>query len=203
MKIDFKKKLKEFYAPAKKGISLVDVPAMNFIAIDGKGDPEGPQFAEAIQALYPISYGIKFSYKKATGTDYGVMPLEGLWWADDMEAFQIKTQDKKAWKWTIMIMQPEFITKEMFDQAKDAAEKKKPNPLYSKVRFEKFTEGKSAQVMHIGPYSQEEQDILAIHNKIAELGGERSGKHHEIYLSDMRKASPDKLKTILRQGYKI
>jgi hypothetical protein len=173
---------------------------MNFIMIDGEGAPESDQFARSIEALYPIAYGIKFGLKKADGTDFGVMPLEGLWWADDMSAYDPEKGDRNKWKWTLMIMQPEFITKEMFETAKESAKKKKGDGLFDKVRFEAYREGKSAQLMHIGPFAAEGPNIQKIHAKIAEIG-KLSGKHHEIYISDMRKTTPGKLKTVLRQPF--
>lgn len=201
MKIDFKKELKEFYNPSAKDVSLVDLPQMNFLMIDGEGAPESSAFREAIEAIYPIAYGIKFANKKATGTDYGVMPLEGLWWADDMSAFNEDKRNKDDWKWTLMIMQPDFISAELFGETKKAAMAKKPNPVMEKVRLQKFQEGQSVQIMHVGPFSEEGPNIQKLHAKISDLGASLSGKHHEIYLNDFRRVNPQKMKTILRQPY--
>ena len=202
-KIDLKKEFKAFYNPPTKEVTLIDVPKMNFIMIDGQGAPESPQFAQSIQALYPIAYTIKFDKKKAGGTDYGVMPMEGLFWADDMKVFMPETADRNKWQWTLMIMQPDFITRKDFENAVAAAGKKKDNPLIDKVRFESYTEGKSTQIMHIGPYSAEGPNIQKLHHKIVEIGGKLSGKHHEIYLSDPRRVTPDKMKTVVRQPYRL
>jgi Uncharacterized conserved protein len=201
-KIDLKKELKAFYNPTVKDVTLVDVPEMNFMMIDGKGAPESPQFSLSIQALYPVAYTIKF-VKKADGRDYGVMPLEGLFWANDMAVYLPETADRNQWQWTLMIMQPAFVTKADFNQAKEGAKRKKDNPFIDKVRFESFGEGKSAQIMHIGRYSAEGNNIQRIHHKISEIGGKLSGKHHEIYLSDPRRVTPDKMKTVLRQPYSL
>ena len=129
-KIDLKKEFKAFYNPTAKEVTLIDVPKMNFIMIDGQGAPESPQFAQSIEALYPIAYGIKFDKKKTDGTDYGVMPLEGLFWADDMAVFMPETADRSKWQWTLMIMQPDFITAGDFNKAKEDAGKKKDNHFY-------------------------------------------------------------------------
>ena len=202
-KIDLKKELKAFYNPTAKDVTVIDIPKMNFIMVDGQGAPESPQFSQSIEALYPIAYTIKFDKKKAAGIDYGVMALEGLFWADDMKVFMPETADRNRWQWTLMIMQPEFITRKDFENAVATAKKKKDNPSIDKVRFESFTEGKSAQIMHIGPYSAEGPNIQRVHHKIKEIGGKLSGKHHEIYLSDPRRAAPDKMKTVIRQPYSL
>jgi hypothetical protein len=201
-KIDLKKELKAFYNPTAKEVTLIDVPKWNFIIIDGQGAPEGEQFSQSIQALYPVAYTIKFDRKKADGPDFSVMALEGLFWADDMAVFMPETADRNKWQWTLMIMQPDFITREDFTNAVKAAKKKKDNPALEKVRFESYAEGKAAQIMHFGPYSAEGPNIQRIHQKIAGIGGKLSGKHHEIYLSDPRRVAPEKMKTIIRQPYK-
>ena len=198
-KIDYKKELKHLYRPSAKKIEIVDVPQMNFLMVDGEGDPNTSQsFSDAIEALYPVSYTLKFMVKKGEmGVDYGVLPLEALWWADDMSAFS--TGNKDAWKWTLMIMQPEFISKEMVKDAMEAVERKKKPVSLPLVRFEPFKEGKAAQTMHIGPFSDEGPTIERVHLHIEKRGARRTGKHNEIYLSDIRRAAPEKWKTIVRQ----
>lgn len=198
-KIDCKKQFKHLYGPSTKEIVCVDVPAMNFLMVDGEGDPNTSQsFSDAIEALYPVSYTLKFMVKKGPlAIDYGVMPLEAVWWSDDMTEFS--TGNKDAWKWTLMIMQPEFITREMVKEAMvEVAKKKKPVSL-SLVRFDAFREGKAAQTLYIGPFSEEGPTIEKVHLFIAENGSQRVGKHHEIYLSDPRRTAPEKWKTIVRQ----
>jgi hypothetical protein len=128
-----------------------------------------------------------------------VLPLEGLWWADNMSEFSVA--NKNDWKWTSMIMQPEYITSTLFEEAADQVKEKKSLPALSKVRFEEFTEGNVAQIMHIGPFSEEGPTIKKVHDFIKANNGKLTGKHHEIYLSDIRKASPDKWKTIIRQPF--
>jgi hypothetical protein len=198
-KIDYKKELKHLYKPSPQIVEIVEGPLMNFIMIDGKGDPNtAPEFGQAIEVLYSLSYTLKFMIKKGEiGIDYGVLPLEGLWWADDMTKFNV--DDKSNWKWTVMIMQPEYITMVLFEEALSAVEKKKDLVLLSEARFESFEEGKAAQIMHIGPFSEEGPAIKRIHDFIEERGYTRMGRHHEIYLSDIRKAAPEKWKTIIRQ----
>jgi hypothetical protein len=201
MKIDYKQELKEFYSPSPKQVAIVNVPPMSFLVVNGSGDPNKAQeYKEAIEALYAVSYALKFMVKKEKAVDYGVMPLEGLWWADDMTKFS--TGNKDAWKWTSMIMQPSYITEELVDKAVDQVKKKKNPSALSKMRFESFEEGLSAQVMHIGPYAAEAPTIKRLHDFIVGNGYELRGKHHEIYLSDPRKSSPEKMKTIIRQPMK-
>lgn len=198
-KIDYKKELKQLYRPSAKKVEIVDVPKMNFLMIDGEGDPNTSQtYQEALGALYPLSYTLKFMIKKSEiGIEYGVLPLEGLWWADDMSTF---TEGKKdEWKWTLMIMQPELVTQEKVQEAIEQVKIKKNPVSLPLVRFESFDEGKAAQIMHIGPFSEEGPTIEKVHSFIKENGYGLSGKHHEIYLSDIRRAAPEKWKTIVRQ----
>ena len=198
-KVDLKKELKQLYQPPKDKVVVVDVPAMNYLMVDGEGDPNTAQsYRDALEALYPLSYTLKFMVKNGPeAVDYGVMPLEGLWWTDDMSNFTV--EDKSRWKWTLMIMQPAYIKNAMVDAAMQEVRKKKNPVALPKVSFAEFSEGKAAQIMHIGPFSEEGPTVERVHNFIAEAGGKLSGKHHEIYLSDIRKADPKKWKTIIRQ----
>jgi hypothetical protein len=205
-KIDLKKENKELYNPSKKEPSIVEVPEMKFLMIDGQGDPNtSKEYREAMETLFPVSYKTKFISKREKSQDYVVMPLEGLWWVHNMEDFSI--EDKGNWKWTAMIRQPNFISKSIIKEAiKEVKEKKNPAAL-SKIRYETLEEGLSAQIMHIGPYSEEGPTVENLHNFIHEKGYEFDGskpgeKHHEIYLSDMRRTKPERLKTIIRQPMK-
>jgi hypothetical protein len=203
-KIDFKKTLKELYKPSAREISIVEVPEMQFIMIDGIGSPgEAQEYTDAISVLYPVAYKNKFDSKKM-GKDFVVPPLEGLWWADDMDDF--RKANRNRWKWTMMIMQPDWITNEMIKQSIKSTKEKKPDisNVIDDLRFEKYHEGKSAQIMYIGPYSDEGPTIEKIHKFIKSKGGNFDGnkhKHHEIYLSDPRRTKPENLKTIIRQPY--
>ncbi len=180
-KIDLKKELKHLYNPSAKEVAIVDVTIMNFLMIDGVGDPDKAQeFKDAVEALYSVSYALKFMIKKGkTAIDYSVMPLEGLWWVDDISKFGI--EDKDTWKWT--------VTKDLFKKALEQVGKKNLFAL-SKMGFEDFHEGLSAQIMHIGPYSAEGPTIKKLHNFIREKGYELRGRHHEIYLGGPRKSAP-------------
>jgi hypothetical protein len=174
---------------------------MNFLMIDGEGDPnKSPQYMAAIEALFGVSYALKFLVKKGKGVDYAVMPLEGLWWVDDMAKFSVARKDE--WKWTSMIMQPKYVTADDVNLAIEQIRKKKNLPALTKLRFENFKEGPSAQIMHIGPYSAEEPNITKIHAFILKNGHALSDKHHEIYLNNPSKVAPEKLKTIVRQPMK-
>jgi hypothetical protein len=201
-KIDFKKELKHLYAASAKNVKAVEVPQMNFLMIDGEGDPNTSQaFQDAVEALFSVSYSLKFMIKKGKqGIDYGVMPLEGLWWADDMSQFSIENKDN--WKWTPMIMQPEYVTGNLVDEAIEQVKKKKSLTALPKIRFEAFSEGKAAQILHIGPFSEEGPTIQKVHDFIRGMKYKLFEKHHEIYLSDIRKAALEKLKTIIRQPMK-
>jgi hypothetical protein len=196
-KIDLKKDLKHLYQPSSKMVSQVDVPTMNYLMIDGEGDPNTSQaYVAAVETLFMVSYAVKFMVKKSTAIDYGVMPLEGLWWADDMSRFSV--EDKGNWKWTMMILQPDFVTREIIENAVLNVKKKKNSSAISQLRFEPFSEGKCAQILHLGPFTEEGPTIQKVHTFI-DSSSQLRGKHHEIYLSDIRKANPAKWKTIIRQ----
>ncbi len=201
-KIDYKKEYKSLYKPSAKKCDIVDVPEFQFLMIDGKGDPNTAQeYKKAVEALFSVSYTLKFMIKKGErGIDYAVMPMQGLWWADDYTAFTEGRKDE--WFWTMMIMHPEFITNKDINSATEAVKKKKDLSSIDKLYFKKFKEGKAAQIMHIGPFSEEGPTIEKLHNFIEECGYQRTGKHHEIYLSDIRRADTAKWKTIIRQPVK-
>ena len=198
-KINFKREFKHLYGPSAKKVDIVEVPKWNYLMIDGEGNPNTSEsFKNAIDVLYPLSYALKFMIKKGEiGIDYGVLPLEGLWWVDDMTSFSLG--DKDGWKWTLMIMQPDLITEELVKNAIEQVKAKKNPVSLPLVRFESFEEGKAAQIMHIGPFSEEGPTIEKVHSFIEENESQRRGKHHEIYLSDIRRAAPEKWKTIIRQ----
>jgi len=196
-KIDLKKELKSLYQPSAKAVALVDVPTMNYLMIDGEGDPNtSKSYADAIGTLFAVAYTVKFQIKRSQEIDYGVMPLESLWWADDMSAFS--TGDKSSWKWTAMIMQPSFVTAAIIAAAIADVKKKKNPPAIAKVRFASLSEGTCAQTLHIEPFSEEGPTIEKVHEFIR-ARGKLVGKHHEIYLSDIRKAAAAKWKTVVRQ----
>lgn len=201
MKIDLKKELKQLYKVSAKEVAQVTVPPLKYLMVDGKGDPNTSQeYVQAVEALFTVSYTVKFSVKKGPQkTDYTVMPLEGLWWADDMSAFI--TRDKAHWHWTMMILQPSFVRDETILDAISEVGRKKNLPALHKLRLEEFSEGRCAQILHVGPFSAEGPTIAKLHEYI-ETHSSLTGKHHEIYLSDIRRADPMRWKTILRQPMK-
>jgi hypothetical protein len=198
-KIDWKKDLKHLYLPKSKEFALVDVPPMKFLMADGHGDPnKSPEFQDMMSALYTMAYSLKFALKP-TGTDFAVPPPEGLWW---MEGAEFDMRDKSKWDWTLMIMVPDVVTSELFERVRGEAQRKKGLPMLAKVRLETYHEGLSVQILYFGPYSDEGPTITAMHQFIAEQGYVLNGKHHEIYLGDVRRTAPEKLKTVIRQPVK-
>ncbi len=200
-KIDLKRELKALYKPPKSRFTVVDVPEMNYLMIDGHGDPNTSQeYQAAVEALYSVAYAVKFALKDDPETeDYVVPPLEGLWWVEEMTEFSI--EEKGAWDWTMMILQPEWVTAEVVERARVEAARKKELPALDKLRFAPYDEGLAAQILYVGPYADEGPTIAALHDFIREQGGELRGKHHEIYLGDPRRTAPEKLKTVIRQPF--
>jgi hypothetical protein len=204
MAIDPKKTLDAYRA--KRGeFRVLEVPAMQYLMVDGAGDPNTAQaYQDAVSALFPLAYSLKFASKNELGIDTVVMPLEGLWNAPDMESFTSR-RDKSAWQWTLMIMVPDQITHEMFDHALDTVEeklakKKQASPALRSVRLETLDEGLCVQTLHVGSYDDEAPVLDELHHRfIPENGLAMTGLHHEIYLSDVRRVAPAKLRTILRQ----
>lgn len=197
-KIDFKREWNHLYRASAKTVASVDVPEFRYLMVDGKGDPgQSKQFADAVAALYSVAYTAKFMLKRGDQKiDYAVMPLEGLWWADDMSAFV--TDDKSKWKWTMMILQPSCVSDDTIAEAIRSVADKKDLPALPDLRLEAFTEGLCAQILHKGPFSEEGPTVERLHEFI-DSRGLRTGKHHEIYLSDIRRARPANWKTIIRQ----
>ena len=201
-KIDFKTEYRSMYTAPSKDFVLVDIPAMHYLMFDGHGDPNiAPEYAQAIEALYSLSYTLKFMSKRAFDRDYVVGPLEGLWWAEDMTAFASRQKDR--WSWTMMILQPDWISDGHLQAAKAEVLMKKGLPGVESARLEALDEGLCAQILHIGPYDAEGPVLARLHDEWLPAQALReNGHHHEIYLSDPRKVAPDKLKTILRQPVK-
>jgi len=197
-KIDYKRERPQLYAPRAEP-TIVDVPELAFLMIDGHGDPNtAVAYREAVETLFAVSYAAKFVVRRsAGGVDFAVMPLEGLWWVPDISLFTI--DDKSDWSWTAMIMQPAPVTPEVIEVARQKAAAKKPRPALELLRFERFHEGLAAQVMYRGPYADEGPTIAQLHEFITDRGYEPTGRHHEIYLGDPRRSAPQKLRTIIRQ----
>ncbi len=202
-KVDFKKEYKALFSPKAKSPEIIEVPAFKYLMVDGKGNPnESEEFGEKVGLLYGLAYTIKFMLKKDENDpfDFTVPPLSGLWCADDVTAFVENRKDE--WNWTVMIMMPDRITPEIFEQAKKTLVKKKNPPHISQARLDIYQEGLSAQIMHIGPYSEEGPTIATLHKFFEEKNYTFNGRHHEIYLGDPRRTKPEKLKTIIRQPVK-
>jgi hypothetical protein len=198
-KYDIKATYKALYAPSAQDFSVIDVPELCYLAIDGHGDPNtSPEYADALEALYPVAYALKLESKKAFGHDFVVGPLEGLWRADDMTAFT--RRDKSSWDWTMMLSQPDWISAEMVATAIDAVRMKKRMPSVDRLRFLTLVEGRSVQILHRGSYDEERPTLDRLHHEYMPAHGLTfAGDHHEIYLSDPRRTAPEKLKTVLRQ----
>jgi hypothetical protein len=197
-KVDLVKESREFYTAGRQP-ELVDVPEFAFLMVDGHGDPNvSAAYGHAVEALYSVSYTMKFSLKRGPRQlDYRVMPLEGLWWVPDMSQFSIER--KTDWDWTMMIRQPDEVDEDLIAEAVQKVTAKKVLPAAPRLRLERFAERLAAQVMHVGPYAAEGPTIQRLHTFVSEQGHELAGKHHEIYLSDPRRSAPEKLKTVLRQ----
>ncbi|MEI6709844.1 MAG: GyrI-like domain-containing protein [Actinomycetota bacterium] len=197
-KLDFKI-LRPTYFKAKPVFTEVRFPTFKYLMIDGRGDPNTSEsFKNGVEALFGVAYTIKFVYGKANGQDFVVAPLEALWWADDWSDF--KSRNKERWYFTLMIMVPDWVTKKIVAQAVDSLKQKKSNPTMAEPRLDKYSDGKSVQVLHVGSYDNEGPVLAALHGEYLPLRGlEPTGKHHEIYLNDFRRTQPARLKTILRQ----
>ena len=197
-KLDLRKELGALYRPSSSRPSLVDVPRLSVLAVDGAGNPNtSAAFRDAIQALYPLVYTIKFTMKKAGTGDFSVMPLEALWW--NRPDGTLDPADRAEWKWTAMIVVPDLVTRNEVEAARHAVAAKKAPTSLSQVSLRAFDEGRAAQLLHVGPYSAEEPTIRTMLAFIAKEGLRARGSHHEIYLSDPNRTAPEKLKTIVRQ----
>jgi len=198
-KVDFKKTLDAYHAKRDE-FRIVEVPDMQYLMIDGQGDPNSaPIFTASLETLYPVAYKLKFASKRELGRDYVVMPLEGLWWADDMDAFT-SARDKSRWKWTLIMMVPDWIGDELFTTTVEQLEAKNPPIRLQDVRLETLSERRCVQTLHIGSFDDETETLARMHDEFIPANGlSMTNRHHEIYLSDSRRVAPDKMRTILRQ----
>jgi hypothetical protein len=198
VKLDLVKEYKVYYKSGTKP-EIVEFDPVKYLTIEGKGEPAGDIFTRKIEALYPLAYGIK-KVCKDKGNDFGVPKLEGLWWVEgNKPALEVP---RSEWCWKLLIRMPEFVTKEMMVSVQPGVAKKKKNELIREISFEKITEGRCVQIMHIGPYSTEPDTINKLMAFMAESGLSVNGLHHEIYLSDPRKTEPSKMKTLIRYPVK-
>jgi hypothetical protein len=199
VKVDLKKELKQLYAAPMDEFTLVTVPPLGYLMVDGHGNPNtSPDYVAAIEVLYAVAYALKFFSKVELERDYVVPPLEGLWWADDFDAF--RSGKKDDWDWSMMILVPDWLTAAHVSSVVEKVAAKKPDLRVDTIRFESLNEGLSVQTMHIGSYDNEGPTLIRLHDEFLPAQGLReSGKHHEIYLSDPRRTESSQLKTILRQ----
>ena len=199
MKVDLKKQIATYTAPAG-GFEMVTVPPLQYLMLDGHGDPNTSQaYADALATLYPVAYKLKFFSKTTLDMDYVVMPLEALWWAQDMTAFTA-ARDKSHWDWTVMNLAPRWITDDHVADVIAMLEQKGDAPLLDRVRLETLDEGLAVQTLPVGSYDDEAPVLARLHEEYLPANGlVLTGKHHEIYLSDPRHTEADKLRTILRQ----
>lgn len=201
LQLDLKKEYKQLFNPSAKTPALVEVPKLQYLMLDGTGDPNNTAaYQPKVETLFSLAYTLKFMLKKAGTLDYGVTSLEGLWWVEDYSQFSLA--ERTNWLWTLLILQPEQVTPAHLAEAAAEVERKKGLELVHQVRLESLEEGTAAQVMHLGPYAAEEPTVKRLHEFITENGYELTGKHHEIYLSDPRRAAPEKMKTVIRQPVK-
>ncbi|MET7969889.1 GyrI-like domain-containing protein [Micromonospora sp. NPDC005305] len=198
-KTDFKKTV-DAYQAQRGRFRVVDVPDTRYLMIDGHGDPNtSPAFTEAVEALYPVAYKVKFASKRDLGRDYVVPPLEGLWWAEDMSSFT-SARDKSRWDWTLMLMVPDWIDPALLDGAVEQVRAKNRPARLDDVRLETLSEGRCVQTLHVGSFDDEADVLAHLHHEVIPAQGFRlAGTHHEIYLSDFRRVAPEKQRTILRQ----
>lgn len=196
-KTDFKKVYGEFYS-ATTTPTLVEVPGLSFLAVDGTGDPNGPGYREALEALYGVSYAVRFALKRAGTVEYPVMPSQALWWGPEEHDHDITRLERSDWHWTVMIMQPPQVTPELVGEGIAATRRKRPSEALERLRVWDFAEGTAAQILHIGPYAEERPTIERLLAYVEGRGYQVSGRHHEIYLSHPHRTAPEKLKTIIR-----
>ena len=198
IKVDYKKTLKSLYSASTERVDFVDVPAFNFVSVKGKGDPQAKLFQNAIKTLYAVAYKIKFAVKKTKEFDYVVPPLQCLWWADDVSDFS--DNNRHNWQWQLLIMQPQIVDADVFKEVIEVVATKK-NALIAidEVCLQNLTEGKCAQTLHIGSFREVDKSIARLHSTIKENGHTLTGKYHEIYMSDFRRVTPDRYRTIIRQ----
>ena len=198
-KLDLKREYKALYSASASIVTVVEVPRLHYLMVDGAGDPNGSaEYVAAIQALFSLSYALKFALKKGPQAfDYAVMPLEGQWWVDDLSSFSYI--ERSGWRWTAMVLQPDAVTAALIAEQRAAVARKKELPALDRVRFEALTEGTAAQLLHVGSFKDEPPTIERLHAEIAARGLKLVGKHHEIYLTDVSRTAPEKLRTIIRQ----
>lgn len=202
-KIDYRRENRELYSATVRP-SVVDVPALSFLTVDGEGDPRGGHFATAVSALYTAAYAVKFAVRKETGTDFAVMPLEGLWHHADpgvdlSGGDRGLWDDRSGWRWTLLIRQPVPVTEEQLTAAREKAAAKTDDATAAGLRMLDLHEGPAVQVLHKGPFDTEPETVALLHRHIGQEGLKPDGRHHEIYLTDFSRTAPERQRTVLRQ----
>lgn len=201
-KVDLKKSL-DAYRAQRGRFRLLDVPDQQYLVVDGHGDPNTDVFAAAVEALYPVAYAVKFASRQQLGRDFVVMPLEGLWWAHDLDVFTVR-RDKAHWDWTLMVLQPDWVGPDLVAEAVERVRGRGAPARLDDVRFERLAEGRCVQTLHVGSFDDEADVLARMHDEFAPANGLRlAGRHHEIYLSDVRRVAPEKRRTILRQPVEV
>jgi hypothetical protein len=197
-KADLKREITTYAAPRGR-FQLVEVASAQFLAVDGHGDPNtAAAYADALATIYPMAYRLKFASKTTLDRDYGVMPLEALWWSDDLATFT-SARDKSRWSWRLLNLVPSWLGADDVARARSAVERTGHAPALRLLRYETFDEGLVVQTLHVGPYDDEGPVLAAMHRHIVDEGFRLAGRHHEVYLSDPRRTAPERLRTILRQ----
>lgn len=198
MKTDLKTSVPGYEA-TRGEFTTVTLPPLRYLMVDGHGDPNtAPAYERALATIYPFAYRLKFLSKRTLDRDYGVPPLEALWWADDPDAFTT-ARDKSRWSWTVLSLVPEWIEQQHLDAVRADLAGQASAPVLDELRVDVLDEGTCVQTLHVGPYDMEGPVIAALHDHAAAQGLRLTGRHHEIYLSDPRRSAPERLRTILRQ----
>lgn len=199
MRVDHRRCLTAYRA-ARGRFAVVDVPPLQHLAVDGHGDPNtSPAYRDAVASLFPVAYALRAASRRDLGRDYVVMPLEGLWWADDLAAFTT-ARDPSRWRWRLLVMTPDWLTRDDVDRASSAVAARGGAPALDRLRLERLDEGRCVQTLHVGPYDAEGPLLEELHRVVLpRLGLRPTGHHHEVYLGDPRRAAPERLRTILRQ----
>lgn len=189
----------ESYRATRGRFDVIDLPTRRYLMVDGHGDPNTEAFTAAVQSLYPVAYTCKFTSKRELGRDHVVPPLEGLWWADDMDSFTVG-RDKSQWHWTLMLFTPDWYTCDLVTNAIETVRQRKAPPRIDDLRWQDLSEGRVVQTLHVGSFDDEADVLDELHRQVIPgHGWTMSGHHHEIYLSDFRRVPEDRRRTILRQ----